>query len=502
LCYNIKKNGRGEMLKFYEQQRLSEYTKLYDLIVSKEHLLRKIKDNIDFSFVNPMLKESYCEHFGRPAKEPEMMFKQEFLKKLYDLSDEALIENIKVNMAYKYFLGMNPEDEPVDPSLLTKFRKTRITEDILEEMLSETVRQAIEKGLIKSRMIIVDATHSKASAKRETPTQILRRMTKELRREIYQTQFELSSKFPDKPVETADLSTEIEYSKKLVEAVNLAVTEEGSSKVKKMLSKVIELLTSDKIKEIQSLADEDAKLGHKSEHNSFFGYKNHIAMTEERIITGLEVTTGEASDGKYLQKITEQSLENGIVVEEVCGDAAYSSKSNLEYAKQNNINLISKLSVNVSNVINKEDDGFIYNKDAGTYQCPAGNLSIKAAKDSRKRENGTKNPIIAYYFDIEKCKICPLKDGCYKDGAKSKIYRVTIPSETHKEQKEFQETEYFKERAKRRYMIEAKNAEMKQAHGLGKADSRGLIAMRLQSYFTAFAVNVKRIVKLMELKTA
>ena len=61
-----------------------------------------------------------------------------------------------------------------------RFRKTRITEDILEEMLSETVKQAIEKGLIKSRMIIVDATHSKTSAKRETPAQILRRMTKEL----------------------------------------------------------------------------------------------------------------------------------------------------------------------------------------------------------------------------------------------------------------------------------------------------------------------------------
>ena len=66
------------MLRSYEQQRMSEYTKLYDLIVGKEHLLRKIKDDIDFSFVNPMLKKSYCEHFGRPAKEPEMMFKQEF----------------------------------------------------------------------------------------------------------------------------------------------------------------------------------------------------------------------------------------------------------------------------------------------------------------------------------------------------------------------------------------------------------------------------------------
>jgi transposase len=140
------------MLRDEVQTKLSLYRELYKIIVPKDHLLRKIKDNIDFCFVNPMLKESYCEHYGRPAKEPEMMFKLQFLKKLYDLSDEALIQNATVNMAYKYFLDLDPEDGIIDSSLLTKFRKTWITEDILEEMLKETIRQAIDKGLIKSTM--------------------------------------------------------------------------------------------------------------------------------------------------------------------------------------------------------------------------------------------------------------------------------------------------------------------------------------------------------------
>jgi transposase len=355
------------MLRYDTQLKLSEYQSLYDIIIEKDNLLRKIKENIDFSFINPMLKESYCEHFGRPAKEPEMMFKLMFLKKLYDLSDESLIQNVKVNMAYKYFLDMNPEDETIDSSLMTKFRKTRITEDILEDMLGETVRQAIEKGLIKSRMIIVDATHSKTSAKHETPTQILRRMTKELRKELYRTQFEISDKFPEKPIETANLSDEIEYSKKLVEAVKEAINENGTTKAKKALSKVFELLENDKIKEIQSAVDEDAKLGYKSEHNSFFGYKNHIAMTEERIITGLEVTTGEAPDGEYLQKLVEQSEENGIIVEEIAGDTAYSSRNNLEYVEGKEIKLISKLHPLISNGSSIKQTGFIFNKDADTF---------------------------------------------------------------------------------------------------------------------------------------
>ncbi len=74
-----------------------------------------------------------------------MMFKLLFLKKLYDLSDEQLISRAQTDMAHKYFLGLSPEDKMIDPSLLTKFRKTRITEDILEDMLKETIQQAIQK---------------------------------------------------------------------------------------------------------------------------------------------------------------------------------------------------------------------------------------------------------------------------------------------------------------------------------------------------------------------
>jgi hypothetical protein len=403
-------------------------------------------------------------------------------------------------MAYKFFLDMNPEDGTIDSSLMTKFRKTRITEDILEEMLSEIVRQAIEKRLIKSRAIIVDSTHSKASAKHETPTQILRKLTKELRKELYCTQFELSKKFPEKPLETADLSDEINYSKKLIEAVKNEIEENGSQKAKKALAKISTLLEDDKIKEIQSTVDEDAKLGYKSEQNSFFGYKTHIAMTEERIITAIEVTTGEAPDGRYLEKLVEQSEENGVIVNEILGDTAYSSKDNIEFASSKNIKLISKLNPVISNGTGQKPTGFVYNKDADLYQCPAGHLAMR--KEIEEDNGDNTNTKIVYYFSIKKCKQCPYKEGCYKSGAKQKRYKVTILGEAHGLQKEFQETDYFKERTKERYKIEAKNAELKQAYGLEKADSIGVTAMRLQSYFIGFVANVKRIIKLTDLKTA
>ncbi len=87
------------------------------------------------------------------------------------------------------------------------------------------------------------------------------------------------------------------------------------------------------------------------------------------------------------------------------------------------------------------------------------------AFSNTKARQGTKdvgvNQVDTYYFDVEKCKHCPLKEGCYKDGAKTKTYSVSIKSELHQDQMAFQETEYYKEKAKHRYKIEAKNSELK-----------------------------------------
>ena len=203
------------MLKDNSQLKLSlsPYQGIYDAIIPADHLLRKMKENIDFSFINPMLRKQYCENFGRPAKEPEMMFKLLFLKKLYDLSDETLISSAQTDMAYKFFLDLEPEAKMIDPSLLTKFRKTRITEDILEELLKETIRQALDKGLIRSGTIIVDSTHTSASVRAKSPAQILRDMSKQLRKEIYKNAFDLSEKFPEKPSLEAGLGKRLPIQK-------------------------------------------------------------------------------------------------------------------------------------------------------------------------------------------------------------------------------------------------------------------------------------------------
>ncbi|WP_209445833.1 transposase, partial [Paenibacillus etheri] len=109
-----------------------------------------------------------------------------------------------------------------------------------------------------------------------------------------------------------------------------------------------------------------------------------------------------------------------------------------------------------------------------------------------------RNQIYTYYFDIDKCKQCPYREGCYKEGAQSKTYSVSIKSTEHSEQQTFQESEYFKERARERYKIEAKNSELKHRHGYDVASSSGLVGMHMQGAMAIFAVNLKRILTLLK----
>jgi hypothetical protein len=89
------------------------------------------------------------------------MFTYLLLKSIFDLSD--VVERSKYDMSFKYFLDMAPEDPVINPRSITKFRKLRLQDaGLLDMLIQKTVEIALEKKLIKSKSIIVDATHTKA----------------------------------------------------------------------------------------------------------------------------------------------------------------------------------------------------------------------------------------------------------------------------------------------------------------------------------------------------
>ncbi|NRZ98447.1 hypothetical protein FHX96_003137 [Clostridium tetanomorphum] len=465
------------MIKGQQQFVMSKYLGLYDLIIPKDHFLRQLNDLVDFSFIYDELSNNYSVDMGRSAKDPIMLFKYLILKITYELSDVDVVERTLYDMSFKYFLNVAPEEvELIHPSLLTKFRKLRLKDmNLLDLLIKKTVEVAIAKGVLVSKTLIVDATHTRARYNQKSAQEVLLERAKSLRKEIYAINNKMKERFPQK-VTSDKLEDIIGYCQKLVNVVESTPELRIYDKVKERLNYLNEAIGDD-LDQLALSKDEDARVGHKTAESSFFGYKTHIAMSEERIITGATITTGEKADSKEFQGLIEKSQNAGMTVEEIIGDTAYSEKGNLEYAKGNQIKLISKLNPMVSCGTRKKEEEFQFNKDAGLFVCPAGHMAIRKARQGKKAQS--KNQVTTYYFDVNKCKYCSQREGCYKEGSKSKTYSVSIKSDIHKEQMTFQETEYFKNRAKERYMIEAKNSELKHQHGYDVASSSGLISMQM-----------------------
>ena len=482
------------MLVLQQQFQLSEYSSLYEKIVPTSNLLRKINDLVDFSFIHDELLNTYCLTNGRNAESPIRMFKYLLLKTIYTISDVDVVERSQFDMSFKYFLGMSPEEDVINPSSLTKFRKLRLKDtDLLNLLINKTVTIAIEKGVIRSKSIIVDATHSGSRSNPYSAIDVLRERAKLLRKAVYQFEESFKDKMPKKNNEN-DLEKELNYCLELEKIITQNESISSIPAVKEKLNFLIETV-EDTRENIIFSKDTDAKIGHKSADSSFFGYKTHLAMTEERIITAAVITSGEKGDGPELPALLEISQSNGIKVDTIIGDGAYAGKENLKLAGSQDIKIVAKVNPSITQGFRKDEDKFDFNKDADRFVCTAGHMAIRKARQGKK--NVGENQVDTYYFDVEKCKVCPLRDGCYKPGAKTKTYSVSIKSDIHKDQIEFQESELFKEKAKHRYKIEAKNSELKNVNGYARATSYGIHNMEMQGAVTIFTVNLKRILKLM-----
>lgn len=114
---------------------------LYDRIIPQDHLLRKINQVVDFSFVRDLVKDRYNPDFGRPAEDPEFMLRLCLLQYLYGDSDREVISNAQMNLGYKYFLGLAIDEDVPDDTTISYFRAIRLGEDKFKQVFQHIVQQ-------------------------------------------------------------------------------------------------------------------------------------------------------------------------------------------------------------------------------------------------------------------------------------------------------------------------------------------------------------------------
>lgn len=153
------------------QQAEYEVVLLEDL-VPEDHLLRKIDKAVDFSFIHDLCKDLYCPDNGRPAIEPELLFRMLFLGYLYGIKSEVkLAQAVNENIAFKWFLGLKLTEKGPDHATISSNRVRRFKDNnIAEQIFNEILRQCIAKGLVGGKILYTDSTHIKAKANKHRKT--------------------------------------------------------------------------------------------------------------------------------------------------------------------------------------------------------------------------------------------------------------------------------------------------------------------------------------------
>lgn len=205
-------------------------------------MLRQINEIVDFTFIYDELVNKYCLDNGRGAIDPIRMFKYLLLKVIFDLSDVDVVERSKYDMSFKYFLDMAPEENVINPSSLTKFRKLRLKDtNLLDLLIGKTIQIAIEKDIIKTKAIIVDATQTKARYNQQSSREKLLEYSKKLRKSVYEVNEQIKERFPSK-VNNGLLEDEIEYCKKLIKVIEADKVLSHYPKIREKLNLLRELV--------------------------------------------------------------------------------------------------------------------------------------------------------------------------------------------------------------------------------------------------------------------
>jgi len=245
---------------------------------------------------------------------------------------------------------------------------------------------------------------------------------------------------------------------------------------------------------IESPHEPDARFGVKR-GKGWVGYKVQVTETCDaetpHLITDLDPTSALENDAPQLPQIQERLEERQALPGEQQTDQGYISGQNLVESAKRGINL-----VGIPLADTQAPDGFRqtnFDIDTTTHQarCPAGQTQ-RTWSERPPDQNGLVFTQIR--FDGATCQRCPYFNRCTECRRGRSLtlhpYRTVLLARRAEA-----ETPAFRQRLHLRAGIEATISELTRCFGLRQARYRGLHKQRLQTYFTAVALNLKRLAR-------
>jgi transposase len=444
-----------------------------DRLVPQNHLLRRIAEVIDFSFVY-RLARPYYSHTGQPSVDPVVLFKALLIGYLYGITSERrLMEEIQVNLAYRWFLGYDLDETIPDHSVLSKAR-VRFGMEVFETFFNRTVDLCREAGLVHGEATFVDSTLIQANAALASlepsiatrPPMSPKRYVKKL--------------FQENPVEDQGPPS--------VQSDDPSVNKPGRSEDRPAAAKRPPVN-----QRARSRTDPEASVIDHPTFGLHLAYKAHMAVDDHpaRVITAAVVTPGATADEYLLEELLWRHRQRvGRLPRDVVGDRRYGTLHHYRYLAELGIRAViphrAGKKRNAGGVWNIQD--FQYSAESDTYTCPAGETLARYSVRASER-------MVAYRAPPGACRSCPLRSQCSPSG-KERGLRRSFDRGFLEEAQRWLETEEGKHRRQQRKVyVETVFAIAKDRHGLRRAQWRGKWKVQIQVWLTAAAMNIKKLAR-------
>jgi transposase len=483
---------------------------IFSVTVPPDHYLRRVLQAVDFARCRDLIASAYCSDQGRPAVEPLLLLKLEFLQYHYNLSDRQVIEQAQYNMAFRLFLGLSLESPLPHHTLLTYFRQ-RLGWQKHQEIFDALVGQAREQGLVKDRLRLKDATHIIANIAIPSTIGLVSQTRGLLLRALVPFAPARVAQEEEQAVTirtaTADLSSDERLLQRVVHlravvgwaaavAESPAFTEASLAQQQALLEalRAAHQLLADQDdpkgkQHLRSAVDPDA---HRLKHGGWHtGYFLDVAMdADSELITALNVFPGGSNEGADVTTLLrhEESV-HGNEVQAVSQDGAgFQGPVLRELTDPAGLNV----EVFVPPPKLQERPGFApeqFTLDAAgtTLTCPAG-------QTTQRRRRNWRDHAWDYRFDRKTCARCPLLAHCLEKLPQQTgrtVHKNDYEAEYEAVRAKAQTPEYAAVRQKHR-IIERKLGEMVRWHRCRRARYWGRGRVLLQGILTATVVNLKR----------
>jgi len=433
-----------------------------DSLVPEDHFLKRLEKLVSFDFVRDITR-SYYSHTGKPSIDPVVLVKMLLVGYLFDIrSERKLVEEISLNLAYRWYIGYDLDEEVPDHSIFSKAR-VRFGKKLFLNIFEKILVKCIELGLVSKEGMLIDSTIVRADASDRSMVEI------GLSPGQYWNRLDRSDK-PKKKLSGARYTGEVD-----------------KDKMGKRRRDINRLSLRKKSK-----TDPDATIVRKPGMGSHLSYKAHIATDTNGIITAVSASSSVSHDIGMVPILIESHEKILGTPGWIAADTKYGSEECLKYLQDKNIKTAIRPETKTSKPGYFSKNKFRYDSSRDCYICPNGKVLKRRSKNYPQNR-------ISYNSNKKDCDFCSLKGKCISGGNFRTVSHYDSPC--YWKARSWYNSSYGKAMQKLRgTILEGIMGQAKTYHGMARARFRGLKKVEIQFLLTATALNLKKMVKMLDVE--